>query len=247
MAELVILPESTHPRYEEGDILCAFSDARIGEVHASHICHPSTVGFNSDGLRERDTLLERFNILGYRYRFTRVTQTFLVRDDLRDPFAEVEVFGLRPNAKGESIDIEAYLKARMPNPNHQVFGVSGAEVWYGGQWILDVPKIWAEIESRTSFRRADFQKWPLTDYERRRFLGVTVADIDEAWLDPLRVDETAEGVVKLRAHGVDWKNRILPHLGGRYSLQDILDHTKEVEIRDLPFDARRLVRPKRAH
>lgn len=250
MAELVIMPHADHPRYGEGDILCAFSDARIGEVHASHICHHDRHGFTSNGLREHDTLMERFDFLGYQYRYTRMSRTEIIRTDLRHPWKPDTWFGPTPNDAGEYIDVPQFIAARVRHASHRIFGNLGEEVWYGGQWTLKVEKIWAEIEERTEFRRIHHLRWPLGKLEFRNFLAITIDDAGDDLVEPLTRDpiegEPADTPVVIlpRAHAVDWRAFILPRIAFRE--QDILDRNVPIDIRDVLFERKTIVRLKGA-
>lgn len=255
MAELVLQIQENHPTYEEGDILCAFSDRRIGVVHASHICHPRQHGFTSDGLRARDTLLEVYQLKGYQYKFVRVSQTEVQRINLAT--LGMDILGPTPNKAGEYIDVRLFLERRLKHPSHTVFGIPGAEIWYGGRWNPDVDNIWSEIEARTNKRRDDHRKWPLTDHERRVFLPIGTSDMPEQEASDLVeaiFDVDASGEIRRDANGAPLilkaranqipRTLLMSRIGGRLSLTQLRDKSLVKDLRDVMLDRAAMVRAK---
>jgi len=179
MAELLLKIKDT-PTYDDGDIVCAFNDRRISQVHVQHICHPTTVGFNSDGMRDHDTLVEVFLANTYQFKFERVSKTEVKRYNLLT--GDVDLISDTPNADGEYMDVEMFIKRRRGHKRHLIFGSFGNEIWYGGRSDCSAEKldtVWADIEDRTDERKADHNLWPLTNLEKCHFLGLSVDAFDD--------------------------------------------------------------------
>jgi hypothetical protein len=47
-------------QYQDGDIVQSFSDNQIHLCHAQLICNPRNFSFNNAGLRDPETLLEKY-------------------------------------------------------------------------------------------------------------------------------------------------------------------------------------------
>ena len=117
--------------YQDGDIVQTFTNDHIHICHAEMICHPKHFALNTFGLRDRNTLLEKFMEKTSKYKFTRLNSNDVQRLNLLTN--EEDILNTIPNSNNEYIDIAAYLTRRTKNPNHKIFGVShGNEVWYGG-------------------------------------------------------------------------------------------------------------------
>lgn len=220
MAELV-LQVGPHPRYEDGDILCAFNDRRVSEVHCAHICsprlNPELNPRTKAGFLTPATLAEDMLAASHRYKFVRVSTLEVMRIDL-DTLDEV-VFSNKPrdiDGKAQAIDVPLFIARRLRSPDHGLFGAEGAEYWFGGERppqmdALDV--LWSRIEAETPLTKADHTLWPLTDTERKIFLPVAVEDHSDeqssALVAPLMTEakdaESAPVELKRRAVSVDWK------------------------------------------
>ena len=82
--ELVIKTKS-HPkaeRYQDGDIIETFTDLKILNTHAQVICHPRKFPRNTFGLRDRDTLLEKYMEKISKFKFTRLNSNDVQRLNL---------------------------------------------------------------------------------------------------------------------------------------------------------------------
>ena len=58
--------------YQDGDIVQTFTNEHIHICHAEMICHPKNFALNTFGLRDRNTLLEKFMEKTSKYKFTRL-------------------------------------------------------------------------------------------------------------------------------------------------------------------------------
>lgn len=169
MAEVVININSGSV-FEEYDILRAFNNNRIHRCHAEMIC--ALKNFNSDGLRPRGTLNERFLEKTMQYRFERVSRKEVKRTNLWTN--EIEIFG--PLA----MDVELYLEKHLSHSNHKIFGTLGNEVWYSGSMRWDLlDDIWLDIEDSTGLLRAAHDQWPLRPRDLQSFFAITTEDFSD--------------------------------------------------------------------
>ncbi len=218
MAELVIYTQDIGT-YENGDIIQACNDRRISSVHCQHICHIKDNPLNGDGLNEYG-LSQIFEEACCQYKHERLSEKVARRTDLTTGISE------------ESSKIPD-LQSRIQHERHRIYGFQGREIWYSGRFndsIENLNAVWAEIEQRTAYRKADFFYSPLTDAELTAFLAISVDDFaNDARLDAPKteIQGDEEIIIKKRANKVDWKPL--------FSIGDILDienkHTK-VDIRD---------------
>ncbi len=168
-----------HKHYQDGDIIEAFSNTRIHFCHAEMICHPDQFDFNSDGLRDIDTLFEKFMAKTSKYKFTRVSGSEVVRLNLLT--AEEDTISDVPNAKSEMMDVRLFLSRRKKHPRHKIFGTPGNEVWYGGNAARDdvtIADVWNDIETHSANLKADHANWPLSAIEKRTCLPLNCVGWD---------------------------------------------------------------------
>ena len=87
MAELALMTEETNT-YEDGDILCAFTDRHIQCVHAQHICHKKHASKDSSGLITPNSLTQEFLERVSQYRFERISKyevsRVIIKTDARE-------------------------------------------------------------------------------------------------------------------------------------------------------------------
>ena len=93
------------------------------------ICHPNNFGFNTNGTRDLNTLLEKFQQATHTYKFERLNSNDVKRTNLLT--GEEDILNTIPNADGEAINAYKYISRRLKNPRQKIFGPSGCEVWYG--------------------------------------------------------------------------------------------------------------------
>ena len=190
MAELILQVGA-----DDGDVLCAFTDRRIRDVHAQHIGQPGYVGFNSDGLRPVDCLCERILQKRYQYKFVRVSAKEVKRIDLVSGLSVV--FSDQPievDGKKQAIDVDAFVKHRLKMKDRRafnLFGTIGREIWYGGKWSADDAAIntcWHTIQTHSDHRDQnecphcsdDHHLWCCGRLDIRHFLGVRTTDLTDA-------------------------------------------------------------------
>ena len=200
--ELVLKVNSTsgdQSHYQDGDVIEAFSSTRIQFCHADMICHPNNFGFNSAGLRDRDTLLEKFMAKTSKYRFTRVNSTDVERLNLLTDVTDV--VNDTPNADGEYMDVELFISRRITSLRHKVFGSElGQEVWYGDNAARDSvtsDAVWDEIETHSDYLKDDHANWPLSDIEKSTCLAVNCVGFKDS-----TVREVSSGTASSRRGSV---------------------------------------------
>lgn len=239
MADLV-LHVGSNGRYDDGDILCAFSERHISHVHASHACHVRQAS-RTKGFLDRSTRTEDLIAAESRWRFERTGPGGVYAKRISLVTLDEDIVGPEPNSAGEVLHVSEYLKRRLAVANHRIFGSEGREVWYGGTRTPDLSvlaTIWARIEAETALREVDHRRWPLTQQETKSFLPVAINPINDGeageLVSPLLGDPKQEGeppaVVKQRAHGVHYR-ALFPEI-----LADIDDRTKVVDLRTAPLD-----------
>jgi hypothetical protein len=190
------------------------------------------------------------------YKFERVSRTEIKRTNLIT--FEKEIFGPIPNAKGEQIDVELFLKRKMNHPNNVIFGATeGQEVWFGGRRDITETKldiVWDKIETDTTYRRnqTKFTRWPFTPKEKRIVLILPTDDFDDSIVSELMNDDAVIDnlgspnedriTLRQRKNFVDLDNILLPDDVRR---EDIFDDTKEIDLRGrITFDRSSIVQQK---
>ena len=218
MAEL-LLKVGAGAGYEDGDIVCAFNDLSVQNIHAQHICHPWKATVNTDGLLDAGTVIEDYYKRVSQYKFKRISATEVRRTDLETSTSET--LSSTPNANGEAIDVALFLSRRKAHkasnnaPKMPLFGSEGSEIWYGGNTTITsitVDLVWQDIEAKTVERKSSYPDWPLTDTEKKHFLVVPTLDFDQqkqAELIEPEYDTTDPGnpiLVRKRKRKIDYTN-----------------------------------------
>lgn len=191
MAELLVKVGKT-AGYEDGDCLCAFNDRRIRFVHAQHICNHEWERFTSDGLRRTGGLAMRWLDRVRQYRFERVNRTQALRVE-----TDSTVSVIRSEVVSFGNQLEDFIKRRVSHPNHDVFGVAGREIWYGGNHAMDINTtnlLWADIQNQSAhddtegpcdYCGQDHTLWPLGRLDLRDHLPVRVVNFNDRELAAL--------------------------------------------------------------
>lgn len=171
--------------YQDGDIVEAFSLARIRKTAAERLYAPSQFGFNNSGLRDDNSLRSVTEALS-QYRFERVTSTSVKRVILSTGAEEIMDF---PNA-------DEYISRRLSNPAHRIFGTTGAEVWFTKtRENLDHEELWDVIETVSDYVRDDFSRWEFTELEKVFFLPLNMtgkSETDSGTIDVELSDPTVD-------------------------------------------------------
>lgn len=214
------------PAYQDQDPIIVITDRAIGCRHLDTLCHILAHPSRSDGRRIRGTLAERWQARQYRYRFERVSLTEVMRVD--QITGAVDILSNTPNDKREAIDVATYIQNRLAHERHRIFGVPGAEVWYGGQIRRTdsiVSGMWTEIEGTTSLRRDNYRLFPWGELDLRSHL---VLELDEATDDDADVISRSEylgeednlRIVRRRAIWTQWRDAVAPQYHAAIARRD---------------------------
>ena len=176
--ELIVKVKSdgSNPYYQDGDVIEAMSLGRIHLAHAEMICHPDNFGFNTNGTRDLNTLLHKFQEATHTYKFERINSNDVKRTNLLT--GEEDILNTVPNAEGEAINAYKYISRRLKNPRHKIFGASGSEIWYGkmrNDAEVFVPVAWNHIETESDNLQNNHNSWPFTDLEKRHFICINTS------------------------------------------------------------------------
>ena len=176
--ELIVKVKSdgSNPYYQDGDVIEAMSLGRIHLAHAEMICHPDNFGFNTNGTRDLNTLLHKFQEATHTYKFERINSNDVKRTNLLT--GEEDILNTIPNAEGEAINAYKYISRRLKSPRHKIFGASGSEIWYGkmrNDAEVFVPVAWNHIETESDNLQNNHNSWPFTDLEKRHFICINTS------------------------------------------------------------------------
>jgi len=163
--------------YKDGDVVDARCLDGIHFTHAGIICNTKNFGFNTSGMRDRDTLLEKFLVATHSYKFERVNANDVRVTNLITE--EQSIVNKTPNPEGHYMNAEAFLSIQLRSSNHKIFGTDGSEVWYGGLRTDDraniVSLVWDIIESETDHLKSDHNNWPFSEIAKRHFVCINTS------------------------------------------------------------------------
>jgi hypothetical protein len=234
---LKIGTDAPDPRYQDGDIVCAFNRRRCRHLHANVLCHPRQAPRQSNGRIAADHISRAYLEAVHQYRFQRVSPTTVVRTNLWT--GDTDVIGPTPNTQGEAMDVDAYVRRRQLAQGFGLFGAEGAEIWYGGRQRSDtttLDAVWSAIEQHTPHREIDYADWPLGTEELKHFLAIRTDDFDDDEEQALVASVTEpnpdpEGkpiLVKMRARHLPWRE--LRGMSAQRIAQ-VMDRSLPVDIR----------------
>lgn len=213
MAELLIKVRDG-VTYKDGDILCAFSDRRILQVHAEHICHVKTAPRYNNGLIRLSALANDLLSNTMQFRFQRVSTHEVMRTDLRT--GEHKILGKVPiyhDKKWQRIKVDDYVRNRIKSPRHRIFGFPGREMWHGGSVHTSpeiVAKIWDAIESKSEHRRTqeEYTLFPLGRLDIRHHLAIRT----DSFTDEQGIQLTSGDSNRARVFNINWRSLLLDNL-----------------------------------
>lgn len=241
MAELV-LKVGDGASYEDGDVLCAFNDRRIGEVHLHHIGNPALrpdisprAGGRKNGLIQADTIAEHLKRKTSQFMFQRVSRRAVLRTNLlTDEQVQIDRNPRLIDGRMQHMFVEEFVARRMRSARHGLFGTEGREFWFGkvrSISAMDITDLWLRVEGETDLRRADHRRFPLTERERKVHLPIAFQDFDEAeaaeFVAPLMDEADATNMVAKRARKIEY-DAIYPD-----RIENIRDTSKVEDLRDL--------------
>tara|TARA_R110002051_G_scaffold213714_2_gene278581 strand:+ start:148 stop:975 length:828 start_codon:yes stop_codon:yes gene_type:complete len=176
--ELIVKIQSvgSNPSYQDGDVVQAMSLDQIYMTHAEMICNVSNFGFNTQGLRDTDTLLEKFEQATKKYKFERLNSNDVKRTNLVT--LEESIINTIPNTEGEAINVYRYISRRLNSNRHKIFGSQGSEIWYGKTKTYDssiISSVWNDIETETDNLQVNNSSWPFTTREKRGFVCINTS------------------------------------------------------------------------
>lgn len=242
--------------YQDGDVVIGMNARRRRQVHVEHVCRYRDA-FNSDGLRPSGHVARDYFEATHQFMFERVGYATVQRTNLWT--AEVDVLGPESGT-----DWAGYIRRRVRQPNHRIFGAVGIEVWFGGRTRFPhaaLDQAWAKITEKTGRTEAEdeFSLWPFGRDEIRHFLPVRVADFTDAESEGLVApqyerDQDGAIVTQISANGepepvilarrnlrVDWRAELLDDIGVTESAA--LDRATPIG-RDIDFSGRQISRSK---
>ncbi len=236
MAELV-LKVGDGAKYQDGDVLCAFSDLRISHVHLQHLCCADAKGLNKEGLYVDRDFQELYRSKAFRYRFDRLSEREFMRTDLVT--GEVAIGGNDSPDVGLLMDVPLYIARRRRNDPSLLFGPEGKEYWFLDDITPEpaaLDELWLAVEDRLAISKdqPEFSLWPLQYQDIRSHLAIRTVDFTEAECEYLLspdMELDGNGEVVKDEHGqprekskrnikIDWRE-ILADLG--VSESDVLD------------------------
>lgn len=169
-AEIVVIMEASGG-YEKGDIIHAYNDRKIQDMHAQRICS-----------LEKERELAEIYLAGVKqYKFVRTGAGTV--DRINQWTGTTNSLSATPNGAGEYIDVPMYIARRKARSNHKIFGSVGAEVWYGGGTRADaaaITKVWTEIEARTPHRKTDYSALQYSRPTLKKYAVVKIQDVTDA-------------------------------------------------------------------
>jgi hypothetical protein len=201
--------------YQDGDIVEAFSLARIRTTAAQRLFAPPKFGFNISGLRD-DSALQAVTEALSQNRFERVSNDSVRKISLSNGDEEILPF---PN-------LEEYLQRRLANSKHLIFGTSGSEIWFTkSRNSLDHEALWDVVENVSDYERTTFSRWQFTELEKVFFLPLNMTGkdftdggtIDVELSDPT-VDEHRSPLVQVVGVDRDGEDEIVEVARRKYSV-----------------------------
>lgn len=176
MAEVIIKIDPSS-NYENGDVLAAFSDRHVANVHAQRICKPRPEQRNSDGRLQIGTLPFHYMSRVSQYRFERVGPVEVDRYEIGTANDPVR-FG------PADMDVRFFLRRRLRKSDNLIFGPKGQEVWFGGRTDFSAAAtqaVWEQIEANSGIRQnvARWQLWPMGRLDIRSHLALRMESFAE--------------------------------------------------------------------
>jgi len=217
--------------YDDGDILCAFTDRHIQATHMQHLTHKRLAAKDGHGLIPPDSLIQARLERVSQFRFERLDKRTIQRIVIATE--QAVKLSHTPNADGEYIDVPEFVARRLKAGTRPMFGRPGREVWYGGNTDYSqaaVDDVWHHIETHTEHRKANYDLFPAGTRDLIDHFFVVTDSFDDATANELvapLLNDKGE-MVKKRKHQVKWGE--LPGISAK-TRDDIRDKSRSVDGR----------------
>ncbi len=164
---LIHIGDSPDPLgYKDGDVIGCYPFLNTLLQRGQNICLPKKFGYNSAGLRDFGTLLEKYEQKTHKYKCERVNSNQVLRTNLLTEEQET----ISPT------NLYGFITKLLSIPNHTIFGTQqGREVWYMEKLPLfgdsaKINSIWDDIEQHTGNLRQDNMRKEFTPTEKQTML-----------------------------------------------------------------------------
>jgi hypothetical protein len=237
MAELV-LQIKDHPTkldefYNDGDIICAFSDETIQIRHLEYICNIRNFGFTREGYRPF-SLASFYLSKIHKYKYSRIADVIVEKNLITQE--ESILFD-----SNEEINLDIFFMQKLQSNKHRIFGTPGHEFWFDGAKTYNkniINSVWDNIENNSKLKRNEYTTFPLSDREKSGYLALHVEDFKNTLESRLQNREYSyiEGCPEFdpeihpiinykRRAKIEWRDLGFP------SISSILDPNKIIDLR----------------
>ena len=169
MDMLIHIGDSPDPLgYKDGDVIGCYPFLNTLLQRGQNICLPKKFGYNSAGLRDFGTLLEKYEQKTHKYKCERVNSNQVLRTNLLTEEQET----ISPT------NLYRFITKLLSIPNHTIFGTEqGREVWYMEKLPLfgdstKIHSIWDDIEQHTGNLRQNNMRKEFTPTVKQRMLAL---------------------------------------------------------------------------
>ena len=166
---LIHVGDSADPLwYKDGDVIGCYPFLGTLLQNGQNICLPKKFDYNSAGLRDFGTLLEKYEQKVHKYKYERVNSNEVLITNLLTEEQEID----------SSIDLYSVISKMIAIPNHTVFGnEQGKEVWYMKKLPLfgdsaKINSIWDDIEQHTDNLRQNNMRKQFTPTVKQTMLAL---------------------------------------------------------------------------
>lgn len=167
MDMLIHIGDSPDPLgYKDGDVIGCYPFLNTLLQRGQNICLPKKFDYNSVGLRNFGTLLEKYEQKTHKYKCERINSNQILKTNLLTEEQET----ISP------INLYGFITKMLSIPNHAVFGTEqGQEVWYMEKLPLfgdsaKIHSIWDDIEHHTDNLRQNNMRKEFTPTEKQTML-----------------------------------------------------------------------------
>jgi len=169
MDMLIHIGDSPDPLgYKDGDVIGCYPFLNTLLQRGQNICLPKKFDYNSVGLRNFGTLLEKYEQKTHKYKCERINSNQILKTNLLTEEQET----ISP------INLYGFITKMLSIPNHAVFGTEqGQEVWYMKKLPLfgdsaKINSIWDDIEQHTDNLRQNNMRKEFTPTVKQTMLAL---------------------------------------------------------------------------